>query len=78
MHDGCHFEGNAACDRAVLYFSEIKCFREQPAATTDEYKLIAATRGLDHKETGGHWNLTRKRYIALSGELGLEEAMDLS
>jgi len=54
MHDGCHFEGNAACDRAVLYFSEIKCFREQPAATTDEYKLIAATRGLDHKETGGH------------------------
>jgi len=56
----------------------MKCFREHPAVTVDEYKLIAATRELDPKETRGYWNVTRKRYIAHSGALGLEEAMDLS
>ena len=31
-HDGCHFEGNAACDCTVLCFSDIECFREHSEA----------------------------------------------
>jgi len=39
-----------------------------------EHKLIAATKELGPKKTRGHWNLTRKRYIALHGELAFEGA----
>ena len=65
-------------DCTVMYFSEIKCFQERPAATMDEYKLTAATKEPDTMGKRGNWNLTRKCYIALSGEPGLEEAMELS